>query len=119
MSPTVYLDSTDWTADQIYLYLSPVKHQPAQVWKFGDVGESLWVEAVAGRQIELLQRGTSQGDDLYTGFIQEVTAGQFQADQTETTGPQKAEEREGDISGKKKINESNFLFCLYFTFNSN
>lgn len=90
--------------DHIYLYLSPVKHEPAEVCKLGDVGESLWVEAVAGRQIELLQRGTSLGDDLHTGFIQEVTAGHFQADQTETTGLHKAEERKGEkeVEGDSK-----------------
>lgn len=55
------------------------------------MGEGLRLEAVAGRQVEVLQRGTSLRDDLQTGLIQEVAAGQFQAAEAETTGLHKAE----------------------------
>lgn len=84
------------TETHTYLYLGPVQHKPAEVCKFSDMCEGLWVEAVAGRQVELLQRRARLGDDLHTGFIQEVTTRQLQADHTETTGFQKTEKGKGE-----------------------
>lgn len=57
--------------------------------------EGLWLEAVAGGQVELLQPRTSLRDDLHTGLIQEVAARQLQADQAEATGLHVAEGRNG------------------------
>lgn len=44
------------------------------------------VEAVARRQVELLQFGAGLGDDLKTRLIQEVTTRQLQAHQAEAAG---------------------------------
>lgn len=69
-----------------YLYFGPVQHQSAQACQFGDVCKGLRLKAVAGGQVELLQARTRLSDDLHTRFIQEMTAGEFQADQAEPTG---------------------------------
>ena len=92
---------TALTAEHTYLNFGSIEHQPAEVCELGDVCEGLWVEAVTGGQIELLQSGTSLGDDLQTGFIQEVTARHFQADQAETTGFQKTEAGDGETEHYK------------------
>lgn len=94
--PALYLNKTDrspreslWLVDTVcsaYLYLCSVKHQPAEACKFWDVREGLWGETITGGQVELLESRTSLGDDLETGFVQEVAAWHFQADQAGTTG---------------------------------
>ena len=68
--------------------------------------EGLRVEAVTGGQVELLQPRTSLGDDLQTGFSQEVAARQLQADQAETTGLHEAEEERGRETGVKGEKEN-------------
>lgn len=53
--------------------------------------EGWWLKAVTGGQVELPQPGTSLRNDLQTGFIQEMAAGQLEADQALTTGLHEAE----------------------------
>ena len=86
---------TDSDSDHAHLYLGPVEHQPAESSQFGDVCEGLWLEAVAGGQVELLQPRTGLRDDFHAGLVQEVAAGQLQADQAEAAGLHEAEGKNG------------------------
>lgn len=61
------------------------------------MGEGLWLEAVAGGQVELLQPGAGLGDDLQAGVVQEVAARQLQADQAGATGLHEAEGVREDV----------------------